>query len=1036
MADAPQLDRPGVEVSQEFRSATPTILSPAMPACIVGPANQIVEAVQDDGTLNSDALLAMPARLVTPFISTPFQLTSCGGKTLGLEVNNAAEETVSLPGTNPTITEVADAINEAAIDGIVAMVETSGSQERLVIYTTGTGENASIRVGSSTHATILSVFSITAGYTYVGSNGYMNVLHLAAQLADYPDPRSNLDDLDIDFSTLRLFINPGSGSAFEALRTEGFLLGAGTAVTVQDDGDGDNLSPYLNFASANFRSAAAALTGTADLTSTFGSFGTGTLIMKVDGSVMPTVTFASPGSAAAVVTAINTAWSGTYASLDASNQLVITSTTTGVGSSVERTGGSVAANDVGFATGAYAAGRCSKARAQGTVDLTGLTYSSAVQGKVLRMSLNGDAWQTLTFSTSVTSAATLVSAINALWGSDVAALNAANNLVITAPSDFGGTETCIRIDTTASTSALLTSLGLTTSGGPFETSNVVRGNPMPPLVGDEVWVDGVRIGTITELPTASSARLRVSAEQLLTFTGSSWFIVAKGLDNSVTTATRPGSNLVVDENTGTVKVRHEIFHSTAGVPTVAGPLGTYLAYNALRRDVSPAKADGGFNLLRIGSLTDLADQLSPIDTQNPLGLGMYFAMLNAPGFEVTGCGVDETSTTAPEGTLDAYARAFEYLESKGVYVIAPLTHSSDVGQLAKTHVDAMSEPGNNLERVVILNPERPTRVSSTLIASSATGNVAGAPTDDVQTGLANLQALLAAAGLPGPSYTEDDMVYLEFEDDTNKYLVQSVSNGVVTINNGPLLDNDDGFFYDGEGNSVFSEAVVDRPFTIQVRGAAVANRTEEATAYADIARGYLDRRVIVTAPSQAKASIDGLETVVEGYYLAAGLAGRKSAKAPQQPLTEDALTGFSGVVGSQDRYSEIQLRIMSGGGLWIFYQETDSSPVRTRQQLTSDVSTLLVREDSITQALDYAAALLRDTLRTFTGRFNITTDVKDALAIVCDGIRDFLIRNGVFQTFDVVSITQNEDEQDALDVIVDVTTLKPLNKIRVTMRVA
>ena len=279
--------------------------------------------------------------------------------------------------------------------------------------------------------------------------------------------------------------------------------------------------------------------------------------------------------------------------------------------------------------------------------------------------------------------------------------------------------------------------------------------------------------------------------------------------------------------------------------------------------------------------------------------------------------------------------------------------------------------------------------------------------------------------------------HVAFEvDDLGKALAELKRNGVVTINNGPLLDNDDGFFYDGEGNSVFSEAVVDRPFTIQVRGAAVANRTEEATAYADIARGYLDRRVIVTAPSQAKASIDGLETVVEGYYLAAGLAGRKSAKAPQQPLTEDALTGFSGVVGSQDRYSEIQLRIMSGGGLWIFYQETDSSPVRTRQQLTSDVSTLLVREDSITQALDYAAALLRDTLRTFTGRFNITTDVKDALAIVCDGIRDFLIRNGVFQTFDVVSITQNEDEQDALDVIVDVTTLKPLNKIRVTMRVA
>jgi hypothetical protein len=1036
MADAPQLDRPGVEVYQEFTSATPTILVPAMPACIVGPCHQVVEAVEDSGMLNSDAILALPARFMTPFITTPFELTGTGGDTLALEINNGAAESIVLPGTNPTLTEVADAINAAEIADLVAEVETSGVQQRLVVRTESATADSSIRIGTATSADVLSTMSITKGYTYYGTSGYMNVLKLGIQFADYPDPRDNAEDLVVDYDTVRVFLNPGTGTPVELLRTEGFLQGAQSAVTVQDDGDGDNLSPYLNFASANFRTAAATMTGTANLSSTFGNLDGDTLILSIDGASAVTTTFVTPANAAAVATQINTAHGATIATVNGSNQLVLTSTTSGVGSSIQRTGGTALSADIGFAVGAYAAGRASKARAQGTSDLTALTYSSGVQSRVLRMSLNGEPYQTLTVSTSTATAAALVAEMVALWGAGVATLNAANNLVLLAPSTFGGTETTIRVDKTASDSTLLTNLGLTTSGGPFETTDVVRGNPMPPIVGDEVWVDGVRLGTITELPTAATNRLRLSAEQLLTFTGSSWYIIAKGLDNAAATSTRPSSNIIVDENTGSMTVRHEIFHTTAGVPVVAGPLSAYLGYTALRKDVTTAKADGDFNLLRIGSLTDLEDQLGPIDTQNPLALGMYFAMLNAPGLEVTGCGVDEVNDSAPEGTLDAYARAFEYLESKGVYAIAPMTHSADVGGLARVHVLAMSEPGNNLERIAILNPERPTRASSTLIAAGATGNVAGAPTSTVETGLANLQALLAAAGVAGPTYDEDDGVYLEFEDDSNKYQIASISNGVVTINNGPLTENDDGFYYDADNTDVFTEVVVDRPFAVKVRGAEVANRTEEAAAYADIARGYLSRRVIVTAPDQAKATLDGLETIVEGYYLAAALAGRKSAKAPQLPLTEDSLAGFTGVVGAQERYSEIQLKIMCGGGLWVFYQEADGQPVRTRHQLTSDVSTLLNREDSITHALDYAAIILRTTLRNFAGRFNITTDLQDALAIVLDGVRDFLLRNGVFAAFDVTGISQNASAPDELDVDVDITTLKPANKIRVTMRAA
>lgn len=912
------LERPGVQVVQTFQTTSATILVPTLPACIMGACNQVVEAVDDSGAFVSDAQIVTPARLTAGWVSTPFQYTALGTEDLGIVVNNGVEQVVTFS-TGPALTvdEVVDEINSVPIVGAMASVEISGSQKRLVITTTATGDNASLQVGPSTTSAAASSLSLPIGYTDAGSSGYSNYIKLNLQKADYPDPRSNIDELTIDYDTVRVFLNNGAGVVREVLRTESFLTGATSAVTVQDDGDGDNLSPYLNFATTDFTTSPAAAVAT------------------------------------------------------------------------------------------------------GNVDI--VSAAPDLVGKILRMTVDGNAWQTLVFPTTATGTA-IRDAINVLWPA-VASLSG-NFLRLTSPSSNGGVESEIRIDKTVSN--MLSDVGLTGAGAPFNSTDLVSGVAFKPMVGDEVWVDGIRLGLITEVSSAAVNRLRLDSEQLLTYTGATWYVVAKGLDNSASSATRPSSDLRVDANTGTVIIKQELFRDSAGLASAAGPLSTYLAYTALRTDVS--RLGDGFNLLRYGSTTDLSDALSPLDTQNPLGLGMYFAILNAPGIEVTGVGVEATSSTEPDGTLDAYIAAFEFLESKDVYAIAPLTHSNDVGQVAQAHADAMSEPENGLERVVILNPTRPTRATDTLVASGI-GNVSGVPTDNVQSGIANLQSLLAALGLPGPTYTEDDGVFIEFEDDTNKYLVQSVSGAVVTINDGPLTSTND-FYYDVSGGDVFTTVVVDTPFTVKVRGEAISTRTDEASAYGEIAQGYADRRVIVTAPDQTAATIDGLETVIDGYYLSAGLAGMTSAREPQAPFTEEAITGFTRTIGSNDRYSETQLKIMCGGGLWVFYQE-GSGPVRVRHQLTSDMSTIEKREYSITKALDFAAKLVRSTTRNFIGHFNITSNVRDAISTTLSGIKAFLVPR-VFAGFDVQAIRQDADAPDTLLVDVDITVYYPLNKLRVT----
>lgn len=1033
MATPNTLPRPGVKVFTEFRTVSPTVVTPQMPACVIGVAKEIVEAILNDGTLNADALIALPARIEFPFVSTPFQYATLGATTLQLSVNNGPTQTITFPASpaNPTVAEVKAYIDSLAIVGLLVDIESNGAQQRIVLRTVATGPFASLAVMGGSGLTILNLRS--GGYTEVGRGGYNNYYKVNFGLPNYPDPRGNLEDLTIDYDTVRGFIATGGGLFVEVDNESTFLRGATAAVSVFDDGDSDNLSPYLTFAGQNFTDGAAVLTGTVDWnTLTYpANFGVFTLQVIVDGTTH-TVTFASPGNAAAAISAVNTQLSGfATAVLNGSNFPVITSLTTGPGSSVEiGSTGTINETTIGLAVGTFAAGRRSRARHQGSVDLTGLTYGGggpfATPGLSLIMSFDGEPEQTLLIGPSIGSAAALVTAINAKWqvpsGAAVASLNGDNRLVLRSPTTQGGEESVLRINSLGTANA---TLGL--------TAGRYVGNPYAPAIGDEVYGDGVRLGVITEVaPAGVVTRLRLDVEFLLTRTWVNFYIKALDLTGPAT-STRPSADLVIDSTSGEILVKHELFRSPAGLPSAAVDYGVYVGFTALRRDIA---AGADVSLLRIGSLTALEDQLSPINPENPLGLGMYFAMLNAPGLETFGLGVGEASTDEVFGTLDAWATAFEFIESKDVHAIAPLTHALEVADLADAHVTAMSDPEVGLERVVFFNPTRPSRQANTLVGSGSLGNSTGG-VNTFDTGLANLSALLAAAGYPAPPFDIDDRIVLRMDDDTNNYLVTGLAGSVVTVSTGALAagtdeDNADGFYYDGS-SPAFVDPIVDRPFTIFVRGLPLANLTEEAIAYAAIPQGYQNRRMVFVTPDQAKATIDGLEQIIDGFYLCAALAGASAAKLPASPMTEVGIRGFTGLKGATDRYGEIQYRIMDGGGLWNLYQEAAGQPVKTRHQLTSDVSTIEKREFSILTALDFTAKFYRGGLRNFIGRFNITTNLLAAASTTCEGLNSFLTVQQVLASIKVERLVQNPDQKDSLLLDLAIGVFYPCNEIKVTL---
>lgn len=1029
----PTLPRPGVKVFTEFRTATTTPIVPQLPACVIGVAKEIVQAVLDSGSLNPDALIALPARVEFPFTSTPFQYATLGGKTLQVRINNGPTQTITFPAApaNPNVDEVKAFIDGLEIPGLLVDVEVRGAQKRDVLRTSATGPFATIAIVGGTALTVLDLRS--GGYTEQGRGGYNNFFQSDFSLPNYPDPRHNLTELTIDYSTVRAFYATGGGKFVEVSRKNTFLRGATSAVTVFDDGDGDNLSPYLNFAAQNFTDGAAQLVGTIDWTTLVypATFGVLSLEVIVDG-ISHVVVFAGPANAAAAIAQLNAALAGfATAVLNVGNFPVITSLTMGPGSSVEiGSAGTINETTIGLLVGSHASGRRSRGRTVGTVDLTGLVYGvggAFDPSKSLIMDFDGQPEQTLILDSSIADAAALVAFINARFqvpsGDPVASLNGLNHLVLRSPTLEGGEESTLRINPLSSA---LATLGL--------TAGRYAGNPYAPAVGDTVYGDGLLLGIITEVaPAGVVTRLRLDTEYALTRTWVNFFIRALDLDGPAS-STRPSADLQVDADSGEALFKHEFFRDNAGVPTVAVDLGIYFGYTALRRDVSAAGSNA--NLLRISDLTTLSDQLSPVNPENPLALGLFFALLNAPGLETFGLGVSADSVDEPFGTLGAWAEAFEFIESKDVYAISPLTHAIEVAELADAHVTAMSDPEVGLERCVFFNPTRPTRSANTLVGSGSLGNSVGA-VSTFDTGLANLPALLAAAGFPAPPYDIDDRIFLRMDDDTHNYLITNVVGSIVTVSTGALAagvseNNLDGFYFAG-APPAFPDPIVDRPFSVFVRGAPLTSRTDEAIAYAAIPGGFKNRRMIFVTPDMAKATIDGLEQEIDGFYVCSGLAGKTASKGPADPLTEVGIQGFTGLIGATDRYGEIQYRIMDGGGLWNMFQEQAGQAIKTRHQLTSDMSSIEKREFSILTALDFTAKFLRGSLRNFIGRFNITANLLSSISTTLQGLGLFLTSQGVLSSFKVERLVQDPTQPDVLLLDLLIGVLYPCNQIKITL---
>jgi len=358
-----------------------------------------------------------------------------------------------------------------------------------------------------------------------------------------------------------------------------------------------------------------------------------------------------------------------------------------------------------------------------------------------------------------------------------------------------------------------------------------------------------------------------------------------------------------------------------------------------------------------------------------------------------------------------------------------------------THVNFMSEPTQRGERIVMWNPSVPTRDIDTLVASGSVGEATN--TFTFNTGVGNLAALLQNAGIDPmqPVIAVSSGLFLDVSADDKRYSIKSVSGQQITVRITPAEflsgENDDDFY----AEDVLPLPLVGELFSIRIRGRELVtvDGTRDKQAIAEtmnkMGQGYSNRRFWMTFPDKCRASIEGLEQLIDGYYMNAAVVGCIGQQPPQQSFTNFPVAGFTGVVGSNDSFSEAQLDIMAGGGTWIFIQEGTGTPIFARMAVTTDQTSIETRTDSVTKVVDFTAKFLRKGIRNFIGRFNITQGFLDSLGTTVQGMFGFLVEHGVLIGGNLDNIIQDENNRDT--VLIDTTLDVPIpcNYVKLTLLV-
>jgi len=412
-----------------------------------------------------------------------------------------------------------------------------------------------------------------------------------------------------------------------------------------------------------------------------------------------------------------------------------------------------------------------------------------------------------------------------------------------------------------------------------------------------------------------------------------------------------------------------------------------ISYKALR-------TDNILSLITINNGDEILAKLGLIHPENEVAYAAFLAaQITDKPFYVTCVSAD---------TSEAHFVASEFLESRDVYALAILSQNVEVNQLWAAHVSSQSGMYEKHERIAFINTD------IFIQQEKLTG----------PDGVTDVSGLVFTSTIGGfISYGVNPGDYVELADDTSARILRVDDDNTLTLVSPGLAGS----------QSALS-------FTIHTKA---LDKTEQAQWVASYSSAFANRRVYNIWPATYRSDYtdwDGTvidSAILNGYFYCAVAAAQVQQFYPQIPQTNQPLIDTRSLNYSNKYFSPTQLDIIAGGGTYIIVQDEPDTAPYCRMQLSTDVSTIERRELSITKVVDHTAKFMRETLRQFVGKNNITDKFIKQINMVADSVIARQIDDSVLIGGKVVKVEQDPNQPDQVLVDVTVDVPYPANYIKV-----
>ena len=176
---------------------------------------------------------------------------------------------------------------------------------------------------------------------------------------------------------------------------------------------------------------------------------------------------------------------------------------------------------------------------------------------------------------------------------------------------------------------------------------------------------------------------------------------------------------------------------------------------------------------------------------------------------------------------------------------------------------------------------------------------------------------------------------------------------------------------------------------------------------------YGNRRVTMVWPGWFYADFSGSTLLLPPYFVSAAITGLDGGIKVSQSLTNMpySIPGLSNIqLGTNTYFRKADLDQIGGGGVDIMIQDaTVTQSIKSRHDLTTDMSSVQSRERSITKQADVCAKTIRSSVAPYVGRYNITDKLFKFLGQVCSVVCTTLVKDGI-----IASITVDKIERDPI----------------------